>query len=117
MGAKKLEMILADCPTVGQLEDVRADTFGGGFRRWNKIGRDMADRMEDKLLDFLTKNRDSALFNGVGAVEPAEAVEPEEATKLKVAEETDPAVEADESVEAGEAVASTAKKEPVADFW
>jgi hypothetical protein len=54
----------AELTTIGKLEDQRgSDSLHGGLRNIEGIGPEYADQLEQSLLDWLTKNRDSAIFN------------------------------------------------------
>lgn len=66
IGPKTIDEICAKYPTVGDLEDMRAacgaDGFKSGLRGIAGIGQVKADAMEERLLDWLAKNRDAAVF-------------------------------------------------------
>ena len=61
LGAKKLEAILDECPTLGKLEAVR----GGedGLMSLPGVGRKMADAIEEVILNWLSRNRDAEVLN------------------------------------------------------
>lgn len=67
-GAKKKEALVETCPTLGKLEDLRG-TFEG-LTSIKGIGREMSGEIENVVLNWLTKNRDSGLlqFRPAGVV-------------------------------------------------
>lgn len=67
LGPKKLEALYAACPTIGDLEDLRAKGIGKGLglRSIKGIGEEAAQAIEDKTLAWLTENRDKAVFAGI----------------------------------------------------
>lgn len=72
LGSDKLERLIEACPTLGDLEDLRA---GKGIRSLKGFGEALSDRIEQKILDWLTQNRDRDLFQDVPA--PTGDCEPE----------------------------------------
>lgn len=63
MGQKKIAVIMEVCPTIGDLEDLRAGRrLGDGLTDIPGVGRKLADELENLILDWLTKNRDWGLL-------------------------------------------------------
>lgn len=62
LGEKKLEELIATCPTIGALEDMRASF--GGLRNLKGIGEKTSDEIENRIIDWLSKNRDAAVLGG-----------------------------------------------------
>jgi hypothetical protein len=68
MGKKKLEAIYDECQTLGELESLRA---GAGLMSIKGVGRGMADQIEEVILTWLSRNRDSEVLAAAagGAIE------------------------------------------------
>ena len=64
VGEKLLDEIEARCPTIGSLEDLRAEGSGKGIglRSFKGVGEEKASAIEDRILQWLTENRDKAVF-------------------------------------------------------
>lgn len=60
LGEKKLDELIHECPTIGKLEDLRASHEG--LRKLKGIGQKTSDEIENRILDWLSKNRDSAVL-------------------------------------------------------
>jgi hypothetical protein len=75
LGVKILAAIAERCPTIGDLESLRAEGTGKGrgLRSIDRLGEEKAQVIEDRLIEWLTKNRDSHLF-AAQAARPAEDV-------------------------------------------
>lgn len=75
LGEKKLDELIATCPTVGALEDMRASF--GGLRNLKGIGEKTSDEIENRIMDWLSKNRDAAVLSEVSSTAlPASDHEP-----------------------------------------
>jgi hypothetical protein len=76
LGPKKLEALYSACPTIGDLEDLRAKGSGKGvgLRSIKGIGEDAAQAIEDRVLAWLTKNRDQEAFAAAAEVESQSVV-------------------------------------------
>lgn len=73
LSAKLVEKLEeAGATTIGKLEDLRAE-ISNGREKWPKgIGKAKITEIEDAIVTWLTKNRDSAVF-GQGVVDPVAA--------------------------------------------
>ena len=73
LGEKKREALLDLCPTLGQLEDLRAGQ--GGLTQVEGIGQGLAGKIEERILTWLSANRDRVVLQAAaaGAVAPADS--------------------------------------------
>lgn len=87
-GPKRREKLLDACPTIGDLEDRRAKP--DGLLAIDGIGREFADAIEDRLIAWLSKNRDAEVLAAASnqAVETlANATEASEEVSQEIASE------------------------------
>jgi hypothetical protein len=94
VGKKKYEAILDAAPTMGDLEDLRANAGPMGLQAVlpDGLGEKICGEIENKILEWLSKNRDRTTLEAAGA--DVDAVPPEEPPFPSVAEGVD--LEADE---------------------
>lgn len=120
------KLVEAGIETIGQLEDMRAE-ISLGKAKWPKgIGKAKVTQIEDAVTEWLTKNRDSALFQSAGQPQASPDTQPAaEATAPTgevppASDETKPVVEetkstVDETKSATVVTESPSSNEPAAD--
>lgn len=77
LGKKKLEAIYEAASTIGELEDLRAEW--GGLTNIEGIGPEKQTAIEDKLIEWLSANRDSEVLRAARGEAPAEPGDDEDA--------------------------------------
>jgi DNA uptake protein ComE-like DNA-binding protein len=87
MGTKKLEAIIHEYPTVGKLEDLRAEGNGKfmGLQTIKGVGEAMAGEIENKILEWLSANRDAAVLADAAASSEEPTADPKPTKRKKPA--------------------------------